>query len=232
MSPAGLVDPDEARRTAEEILARPEYREPQPSMLDRALEAVTDFLGRGFAALTGSGARQRRSASSSPRSSWRWRSGSCSGHCARRGPGRPDRRRRRRPGHLGARRPGRVGRRGRPPGRRRRPPGRAALPLPGDGRHPGAGRRPAGRHRTDAGRDRPGARRAAARARPAARLRDRAVRGRLVRRGPRRRRRRARLRLRRRHARGRPTCDRRCGREPPTSPSARCWSPPCWSAPT
>lgn len=54
--PAGLVDPDEARRTAEEILARPEYREPQPSILDRALEAVTDLLGRGFAALTGSGA--------------------------------------------------------------------------------------------------------------------------------------------------------------------------------
>lgn len=54
--PVGPVDPDEARRTAEEILARPEYREPQPSLLDRALEAVTDFLGRGFDALTGSGA--------------------------------------------------------------------------------------------------------------------------------------------------------------------------------
>lgn len=54
--PDGLVDPDEARRTAEEILSRPEYREPQPSLLDRALEAITDFLGSSFAALTGSGA--------------------------------------------------------------------------------------------------------------------------------------------------------------------------------
>lgn len=54
--PGGLVDPDEARRTAEEILARPEYREPQPSLLDRALEAVTDFLGQSFAALAGGGA--------------------------------------------------------------------------------------------------------------------------------------------------------------------------------
>lgn len=54
--PEGLVDPDEARRTAEEILARPEYREPQPSLLDRALEAITDFLRRGFEALTGGGA--------------------------------------------------------------------------------------------------------------------------------------------------------------------------------
>lgn len=54
--PGGSVDPDEARRTAEEILARPEYREPQPTVLDRALEAITDFLGRSFAALTGGGA--------------------------------------------------------------------------------------------------------------------------------------------------------------------------------
>jgi hypothetical protein len=54
--PGGLVDPDEVRRTAEEILARPEYREPQPSLLDRALNAITDFLGRSFAGLTGGGA--------------------------------------------------------------------------------------------------------------------------------------------------------------------------------
>lgn len=54
--PGGLVDPDEARRTAEEILARPEYREPQPSLLDRALNAITDFLGNAFATLTGGGA--------------------------------------------------------------------------------------------------------------------------------------------------------------------------------
>lgn len=54
--PRGLVDPDEARRTADDILSRPEYREAQPSLLDRALEAITDFLARGFAALTGGGA--------------------------------------------------------------------------------------------------------------------------------------------------------------------------------
>lgn len=54
--PGGPVDPDEARRTAEEILARPEYREQQPSLLDRALDALTDLLGRTFAALAGGGA--------------------------------------------------------------------------------------------------------------------------------------------------------------------------------
>lgn len=54
--PGGLVDPDEARRTAQEILSRPEYREPQPSLLDRAFEAVIDFLSSGFEALTGGGA--------------------------------------------------------------------------------------------------------------------------------------------------------------------------------
>lgn len=54
--PGGPVDPDEARRTAEEILSRAEYREPRPSLLDRALEAVTDFLGRTFDALAGGGA--------------------------------------------------------------------------------------------------------------------------------------------------------------------------------
>ena len=54
--PGGLVDPDEARRTAQDILSRPEYREPQPSLLDRAFEAVTDFLRRGFEALVGGGA--------------------------------------------------------------------------------------------------------------------------------------------------------------------------------
>lgn len=54
--PGGLVDPDEARRTAQDILSRPEYREPQPTLLDRAFEAVTDFLRRGFEALTGGGA--------------------------------------------------------------------------------------------------------------------------------------------------------------------------------
>lgn len=56
VDPGGVVDPDEARRTAEEILSRPEYREQQPSLLDRALSAITDFLGSTFAALTGGGA--------------------------------------------------------------------------------------------------------------------------------------------------------------------------------
>ena len=54
--PGGPVDPDEARRTAEDILSRPEYREPEPSLLDRAFEAIGDFLGRTLGALTGSGA--------------------------------------------------------------------------------------------------------------------------------------------------------------------------------
>ncbi len=54
--PGGLVDPDEARRTAQDILSRAEYREPQPSLLDRAFEAIGDFLGSTLGALTGSGA--------------------------------------------------------------------------------------------------------------------------------------------------------------------------------
>lgn len=49
------VDPEEARRAAEEILARAEYQEPEPSLVDRAVEAIGDLLGRTFAAL-GSGA--------------------------------------------------------------------------------------------------------------------------------------------------------------------------------
>lgn len=49
------VEPEEARRAAEEILARAEYQEPEPSLVDRALEAIGDLLGRTFAAL-GSGA--------------------------------------------------------------------------------------------------------------------------------------------------------------------------------
>lgn len=53
--PAG-VDPDEARRAADEILARPEYREPEPSLVDRVITAITDFLGNAFATLTGGGA--------------------------------------------------------------------------------------------------------------------------------------------------------------------------------
>lgn len=54
--PTGPVDPDAARQAADEILARPEYREPQPSLVDRALEAIGDVLGRAVGLLTGSGA--------------------------------------------------------------------------------------------------------------------------------------------------------------------------------
>lgn len=54
--PARAVDPDEARRAAQDILARPEYREPQPSLVDRAFEAIADFLGRAIGTLTGGGA--------------------------------------------------------------------------------------------------------------------------------------------------------------------------------
>jgi hypothetical protein len=40
------VDPDAARRAAEEILSRPEYREPQPSLADRVIEVIAEALGR------------------------------------------------------------------------------------------------------------------------------------------------------------------------------------------
>lgn len=53
---AEQVDPDDARRAAEEILARSEYQERQPSLVDRVLEAVGDLLGRAFDMLTGGGA--------------------------------------------------------------------------------------------------------------------------------------------------------------------------------
>lgn len=53
--PAGL-DPEAVRRAADEILGRPEYREPQPTLVDRALEAIGDLLGRAVGALTGGGA--------------------------------------------------------------------------------------------------------------------------------------------------------------------------------
>jgi hypothetical protein len=45
------VEPEDARRAAEEILARPEYQEPEPSLLDRILDAAGDLLGRTFDAL-------------------------------------------------------------------------------------------------------------------------------------------------------------------------------------
>jgi len=53
--PGTGLDPDEVRRVADEILSRAEYREPQPSLVDRVLTEITDFLGRAFATLTGGG---------------------------------------------------------------------------------------------------------------------------------------------------------------------------------
>ncbi|HEX4903172.1 MAG TPA: DUF4129 domain-containing protein [Acidimicrobiales bacterium] len=50
------MDPEAARRAADEILSRPEYVEPQPTIADRVLEWVGDLLGRAVGALTGSGA--------------------------------------------------------------------------------------------------------------------------------------------------------------------------------
>ncbi len=42
------VDPDEARRRAEQILERPEFVEPTPSWAARALARVAEWLGRLF----------------------------------------------------------------------------------------------------------------------------------------------------------------------------------------
>ena len=50
------MDPEAARRAADEILSRPEYVEPEPTIADRVLEWVGDLLGRAVGALTGSGA--------------------------------------------------------------------------------------------------------------------------------------------------------------------------------
>lgn len=49
-------DPDEVRRAADRILADPAYREPQPSLADRALDALGELFGDLFDTLTGSGA--------------------------------------------------------------------------------------------------------------------------------------------------------------------------------
>jgi len=48
------VDPDEARRRAEQILERPEFVEPTPSWAARALARVAEELGRVFEFLFGS----------------------------------------------------------------------------------------------------------------------------------------------------------------------------------
>lgn len=52
--PSG-VDPAEAREAAREILSRPEYAEPQPSVVERAGEWVLDRIGSFFGTLTGGG---------------------------------------------------------------------------------------------------------------------------------------------------------------------------------
>ncbi len=58
-SPADLpppsADPEDVRRAADDILARDEFREPSPGLLERVLDAIGDALSRTFAALTGSG---------------------------------------------------------------------------------------------------------------------------------------------------------------------------------
>ena len=40
------IDPEEARRAADEILSRAEYREEAPTLIDRTLDRVFDELGR------------------------------------------------------------------------------------------------------------------------------------------------------------------------------------------
>lgn len=49
------VDPDDARRAADEILSRPEYRVPEPGIVERAFGWLAEQLGRVFDALTGGG---------------------------------------------------------------------------------------------------------------------------------------------------------------------------------
>ncbi len=49
------IDPDEARRAAQDILSRAEYREPERSLVDRAVEWVFNRVGDLFDALGGSG---------------------------------------------------------------------------------------------------------------------------------------------------------------------------------
>lgn len=50
-----VVDPDAARRAADDILSDPAYAEPQQSVLDRALEWVLDRLGSVFGSGAGGG---------------------------------------------------------------------------------------------------------------------------------------------------------------------------------
>ena len=48
-----LVEPGEAIETADEVLSRPEYQEAQPSLLERALERVFEWLADIFAPAVG-----------------------------------------------------------------------------------------------------------------------------------------------------------------------------------
>jgi hypothetical protein len=52
---APAVDPDEARRTADDILDDAAYAEPTQSLLDRAVEWIGDRLGQAFDLLPGTG---------------------------------------------------------------------------------------------------------------------------------------------------------------------------------
>lgn len=50
-----MVDPEAAREAAREILARPEYAEPQPGIVERVVEWVFDRAGSFLGTLTGGG---------------------------------------------------------------------------------------------------------------------------------------------------------------------------------
>jgi hypothetical protein len=49
-----LVDPDQAREVADEILSRPEYQEAEPSILQRVLDWIGGLLGDLFGLVAGS----------------------------------------------------------------------------------------------------------------------------------------------------------------------------------
>jgi hypothetical protein len=50
-----VVDPDEARDVADEILGRPEYQEAEPPILQRVLDRIGDLLGDLIGFVSGSG---------------------------------------------------------------------------------------------------------------------------------------------------------------------------------
>lgn len=53
--PEPVHAPEEVRRAAEEILARPEFRRPEPSLFDRFQDWLAEQLGRVFEAVAGGG---------------------------------------------------------------------------------------------------------------------------------------------------------------------------------